>query len=103
MQPIELPIGWEWKEVRDLTSTIDSGFACSKNNATDDGVVHLRTHNIGLDGELRVSTLVRIPKTFVNGSSVGLKMGDVLFNNTNSVELVGKTVLIREDLPFAFS
>lgn len=103
MQPPELPKGWESRYIRDLTRDVLSGFACSRKKAATNGAVHLRTHNIGLDGQLDLSTIVRIPKELVDTSIFCLKAGDVLFNNTNSVELVGKTALVREDLPFAFS
>jgi type I restriction enzyme S subunit len=32
-----------------------------------------------------------------------LHKDDIIFNNTNSVELVGKTILIKDNLPYAFS
>ncbi|MDP8972836.1 MAG: hypothetical protein M3N45_06575, partial [Actinomycetota bacterium] len=32
-----------------------------------------------------------------------LEAGDVLFNNTNSVELVGKSAIVREPMNCAFS
>ncbi|MBK7202567.1 restriction endonuclease subunit S, partial [Candidatus Amarolinea dominans] len=35
--------------------------------------------------------------------SYHLQTGDILFNNTNSVELVGKTAIVREPMAVAFS
>ena len=95
--------GWEEKTIGDIAIQIKSGFACGKQNEVSDGIVHLRTHNISLDGQLNLDKIVKIPKSFVNTNVFTLKKDDLIFNNTNSVELVGKTILIQEDLPYAFS
>ena len=95
--------GWKEFTIGQLADDIQSGFACGKSNEVSDGIVHLRTHNIDLNGELNMDKVVKIPKNLVNNNAYGLKKGDILFNNTNSTELVGKTIIIREDLPYAFS
>lgn len=95
--------GWEEKTIGDIAIQIKSGFACGKQNEVSDGIVHLRTHNISLNGQLNLDKIVKIPKSFVNTNVFTLKKDDLIFNNTNSVELVGKTILIQEDLPYAFS
>lgn len=41
--------------------------------------------------------------TIVIQNAFGLDGGDILFNNTNSTELVGKTALVTKALPYAFS
>lgn len=89
--------------ISELASGIQSGFACGKQNEVSEGVVHLRTHNIDLNGELNLEKIVKIPSSLVNKSAFGLKKDDLLFNNTNSTELVGKTIIVREDLQYAFS
>lgn len=94
---------WGEKTIEELALEIKSGFACSKSNEISDGVVHLRTHNVDLSGELNLDKIVRIPEKFVDTEVFTLRRGDVIFNNTNSRELVGKTIVIRDDLPYAFS
>lgn len=94
---------WQVRKIRGITKEIKSGFACAKTNQVDNGVVHLRTNNISIDGKLDLSVITKIPKKFVNSKIYSLKKGDVIFNNTNSVELVGKTTVIEEDLPYVFS
>ena len=91
------------QNIDSLAVEIKSGFSCGKSNEVANGVVHLRTHNIDLCGELNMTKIVRIPEVFVDRSVFYLNKGDILFNNTNSAELVGKTVIIRESLDYAFS
>jgi type I restriction enzyme S subunit len=64
---------------------------------------HLRPYNIAVDGALDLSQQFLVPSISVPGGEIFLKPGDVLFNNTNSVELVGKTALVNEGLRAAFS
>jgi type I restriction enzyme S subunit len=94
---------WPEEEIGNLALEIKSGFACGKSNEISNGIIHLRTHNIDLSGEINLSKTVKIPKKLINPKSSSIKKGDILFNNSNSKELVGKTILIHEDLDFAFS
>lgn len=94
---------WTEKRISDLALEIKSGFACGKSNEVADGVIHLRTHNIDLSGEINLQKIVRMPQKMVDSDVYNLKKGDLVFNNTNSAELVGKTIIIRENLPYAFS
>jgi type I restriction enzyme S subunit len=81
-----------------------SGFACAKSKLVSDGVAHLRPFNVGRNGEIDLSEVYHIPADFVaNIADYALEPGDVLFNNTNSVELVGKAVIVREPLCCGFS
>ncbi|HXF48463.1 MAG TPA: restriction endonuclease subunit S [Verrucomicrobiae bacterium] len=96
-------MSWPTKKLGEIAKEIRSGFACAKTKRVEDGVIHLRTNNISLDGRLDLSTITKIPKRFVDEKADSLKKNDILFNNTNSVELVGKTLLVDSDLPYAFS
>jgi type I restriction enzyme M protein len=99
-----VPSAWELRKLGEIAGRgITPGFACSKKFETPDGYVHLRTHNVGTDGHLNVERIVRVAEDKVNPDKAVLKAGDVLFNNTNSEELVGKTCLIEEDLDYGFS
>lgn len=94
MERYELPEGWEWKRLGDKAILIDiqPGFACGKKDVID-GIPHLRMNNISKDGLLNMSLVRRIPKDKAEKSGKWLKPGDVIFNNTNSTELVGKTCI----------
>jgi len=95
--------GWENLRVSEIAVEIKSGFACAKKHAVDSGIPHLRTNNIGVNGELDMAQLTCFPPHLVDLETYDLQAGDVLFNNTNSTELVGKTAIVREDHPYAFS
>ena len=95
--------GWKWVKIKDVVEEFQSGFACSKVHATESGIPHLRPNNIGFWGELDLTELVFIPPEMVDLDKYSLKKGDVLFNNTNSKELVGRACIVREDLNYGFS
>jgi len=95
--------GWRWVRLGEVATNIQSGFACSKKYEIDDGIPHLRPNNIGFDGELDLSKLVHIPEEMVDLTKYSLKKEDVLFNNTNSKELVGRACLVKENLSYGFS
>jgi len=56
----------------------------------DKGTAQLRLNNLLTNGSIDFSGHVRIPSDLITEQML-LQVGDVLFNNTNSVELVGKT------------
>jgi type I restriction enzyme S subunit len=99
----KLPSGWRWVRLGETTSLIRSGFAFGKKGAAKGDLLHLRPYNIGVDGTLDLSQQFLIPSASKSNEEVLLQPGDVLFNNTNSVELVGKSVLVREPINAAFS
>ncbi|MCM8832155.1 MAG: restriction endonuclease subunit S, partial [Candidatus Omnitrophica bacterium] len=90
-------------KIKNILVDVQSGFACSKRAVQDIGVPQLRPNNIGFNGKIDFSNIVFIPKKFVNQNKYKLKKGDVLFNNTNSKELVGRAVLVERNLDCVFS
>lgn len=99
----KLPQGWEWKSLEEISNLIQNGFAASKNNEIPSGYVHLRTHNISTDGNLNFDTLIKIKREFIKEKQSFIEKNDILFNNTNSTELVGKTALVTQNYNYAFS
>ncbi|MBK1973062.1 restriction endonuclease subunit S [Campylobacter sp. TTU-622] len=99
----KLPQGWEWKSLGEIASAIQSGFAINKSNEIPSGYIHLRTHNITTDGSLNFDTLVKVKKELIKEQQSFIEEGDILFNNTNSTELVGKTALVTQNYNYAFS
>ena len=100
-----LPEEWDVIRLGDLAD-MKSGFACAKKNLVEQGqgIPHLRPFNIATNGEMDLSEVYYIPEDFKhNIADYFLKPGHVLFNNTNSVELVGKTAIVRDWLPCGFS
>jgi len=69
-----------------------------------DGVFQFRMNNITTDGRLDFTKQRRVPKSTRNLDSFLVEPGDVLFNATNSPELVGKSAFFPGlDEPAAFS
>ncbi len=101
--PYKLPEGWRWVRLGEVCTLIESGFAFRKKGAPEGDLLHLRPYNIAEDGTLDLSQRFYVPSSLRSARHKFLQPGDVLFNNTNSVELVGKTALVREPLEAAFS
>ena len=94
----------DWPRVALETIAVDvqPGFACQP---TDDpsGIPQLRTNNVSPLGGIDLSETKRVPANDAWIKRYSLKPGDVLFNNTNSPALVGKTAIFDEDGLFLFS
>ena len=50
-------------------------------------------HNVSTAGSFNWGELIRVPSSYTDMSKYWVEPGDVLFNNTNSVELVGKSAI----------
>lgn len=64
------------------------GFAHGEHD--ESGVFQVRMNNVTSDGGLDLSKRRRVPRSFRNLERYAVQSGDVLFNATNSPELVGK-------------
>lgn len=84
---------WPTTPLGDLLRTVQSGFA-SGARATD-GVIQVRMNNVTTDGILDWSSVLRVPATRQQVDKYALQRGDVLFNSTNSPDLVGKTTVFE--------
>ena len=94
-----LPAGWIVVTIGQISTGIESGFASGEHNESGKGFPHLRPMNIDRQGRLDFSKV-----KFVDIESPRrVHFGDVLFNNTNSPELVGKTTVISSEAELAFS
>lgn len=94
------PPNWEMVALNEITFDVSPGFASGKHNADGFGVPHLRPMNVSRDGQIDLSVI----KSVAYSNGVELQSGDVLFNNTNSAELVGKTAVVTtREAGFAFS
>lgn len=93
----ELPEGWAWVRVGDITDQMQYGTS-EKANKDSSGIPVLRMGNIQ-EGKLDFTELKYLPNEDID--SCLLKDGDVLFNRTNSAELVGKTAVFKANHPKA--
>ncbi len=90
--------------LKEISTEIKSGFACGKSSIDLIGLPHLRPMNITEKGQLTLEGTKFIPENYLNNiKDYQLKSGDVLFNNTNSKELVGKTCFIENSIHCGFS
>ena len=94
-----LPAGWVRVTLSELGVEVQPGFASGKHNRDGEGILHLRPMNITRKGVL--DTLDA--RYVVDDSDRRVELGDVLFNNTNSPALVGKTAWVDSVEPLAFS
>jgi type I restriction enzyme S subunit len=89
--------------VADLIESDEAGFACSKTRLVESGLPHLRPFNIGSDGALDLSEVYQVDPAEAPKGRGQLLAGDILFNNTNSAELVGKSAVVTAPMTAGFS
>ena len=89
-----LPSGWKWVKLGELISGFQPGFACGERDPN--GVVQVRMNNVTTGGSFNWEELIRVPPNYTNMDKYWIKADDVLFNNTNSAELVGKSAIFSD-------
>ena len=87
---------WQKKKIGEVIREALPGFACGR-RAGVEGVFQLRMNNISSEGRIDLSSLIKVPATQKQIDKYLLLPGDVIFNNTNSTELVGKSALFNEE------
>jgi type I restriction enzyme M protein len=92
------------RPISEITLEIKAGFASGQSSTETQGVPHIRPMNITEKGQFTWNGVKRISEEeFAGKEDYMLREGDVLFNNTNSKELVGKTCLIEQPIRGGFS
>src|SRR5437762_3297227 len=86
-----LPRGWCWATVEEVIEQCQYG-SSAKTSEDCDGVPVLRMGNIQ-DGRLDLTDLKYLPAGHDEFPKLLLQAGDLLFNRTNSAELVGKSAV----------
>lgn len=94
-----VPSHWQFATVGQLADLVEYGTS-AKTQQSNDGVPVLRMGNI-VDGELSWTGLKHLPASHSEFPRLFLRSGDVLFNRTNSPELVGKTAVYEAEHPAA--
>jgi len=99
--PSKNPHGYESGTIGDLLSDVSYG---TSNKAGAEGALPiLRMGNITYEGRMDLSDLKRIDLSEKDIPKHTVRRGDILFNRTNSADLVGKTAIFNEDDPYAFA
>jgi type I restriction enzyme S subunit len=83
------PSGWQLVPLGQVIASAQSGFASGARDPN--GVIQMRMNNVTTDGNLDWTSFIRVPASPKQLTKYRLQSGDVLFNATNSPELVGKT------------
>ncbi|QVL18367.1 restriction endonuclease subunit S [Pseudomonas qingdaonensis] len=100
---MNLPETWVQVTVRALVEDIQPGFA-QKPGEEDDGTTpQIRTHNVTPDGKISMEGIKHITASEKELARYSLAVGDVVFNNTNSEEWVGKTAVFDQAGEYVFS
>ena len=95
------PYNWPEGNIGDLLESANYG---TSGKAVPDGDLPiLRMGNITFDGRIDVTDLkfITLPKADIHKYTV--RRNDILFNRTNSAELVGKTAVFDLDREYAFA
>ncbi len=90
--PSTNPKAWQVEQVGNLMLICEYGTS-RKASETGQGIPILRMNNVRTDGSLDLSDLKTVELDEAERAKFRLEEGDVLFNRTNSRELVGKTGL----------
>lgn len=99
--PVENEKGWEVKKLGDLATDIKYG--TSKPACENGKYKYLRMCNLTYEGYLDLTDIktIDIPDDEIEKCIV--RKGDILFNRTNSIELVGKTCMFDKDEPMVIA
>lgn len=92
---INIPSNWIWASVDQVSCLVQYGTS-AKTTEDAQGVAVLRMGNIQ-DGQIDLSSLKYLPGDHAEFPDLLLEGGDVLFNRTNSAELVGKSAVYLGD------
>lgn len=99
--PVTNPKNWEVGRIMDLVSQVNYG---TSKKAGDIGMYPiLRMGNITYNGGWNLNDKKYIDLEEEEKEKYFVKKGDLLFNRTNSKELVGKTAVFRENEAMAFA
>ena len=94
---------WPTFPLTKIATDFQPGFA-RQPQVGDASFPQLRTHNVSSDGRIDLTLVKEVPASQREYEYYSLRNGDILFNNTNSAELVGKTAFFDLDGgPYLFS
>ena len=99
--PVENEKKWELRSVGDVAKEIKYGTSCP---ACDNGQYkYLRMCNLTYEGYLDLSDIKTINLSDNEIEKYIVRKGDILFNRTNSLDLIGKTCMFDEEEPMVIA
>jgi type I restriction enzyme S subunit len=99
--PATNPKGWPVGQIGELVESASYGTSEKSGPAGQFPV--LRMNNITRAGEMDLADLKFMDLPAAQHERYLVRVGDVLFNRTNSAELVGKTAIVLDPKPMAFA
>jgi type I restriction enzyme S subunit len=100
--PFDIPESWVWCRLGKIVLSMTNGIYKEEKFYNDSGVGCFRMYNIK-DGKITFEKIKRMILTAPECSSYNLEENDLLLNRVNSIELLGKSALIKGlDEPFVF-
>jgi type I restriction enzyme S subunit len=88
----EVPEGWSLVALQDVIHRAQYGLSVKAEGEPRTGIAMLRMANIR-DGRMDVSDLKYVDRAGIDVRAFTVQPGDILFNRTNSAELVGKAAV----------
>lgn len=95
--PVENDKGWEVKRLGDECT--DMKYGTSRPSCENGKYSYLRMCNISSDGHLDLNNLKTIDVPDDEVEKCIVRYGDILFNRTNSIDLIGKTCMFDLETP----
>jgi len=99
---MKLPPSWNRVLLKQIIIDTQPGFA-QRPEGGKEVVPQIRTHNVSPDGQIDLNGIKFVKPSDAELEKYRLSPGDVVFNNTNSEEWVGKTALFNEEGVYVFS
>jgi len=91
------PQGWREVLLSDVIESAQPGFAQRPGEEDEGSTPQIRTHNVSPDGRITLEGIKHVTVAEGDLERYRLISGDVVFNNTNSEEWVGKTAVFDQD------
>ncbi|MCF6251089.1 MAG: restriction endonuclease subunit S [Methylococcaceae bacterium] len=99
--PVTNPKGWPIGKIGDLLFHVNYGTSAKAGGSGKYPI--LRMNNITYDGNWNLNSLKYIDMDEKDRKKYTAEQGDILFNRTNSKQLVGKTAVFEENKPYIFA
>lgn len=99
---MNIPSGWAVVRLKDIVLDTQPGFA-QRPGEEDGAIPQIRTHNVSPDGQIDLTGIKYVTPLDEEFERYRLKPQDIIFNNTNSEEWVGKTALFETEGTYVFS
>lgn len=100
---MSLPDSWRETTVGNVVVDLQPGFAQKPGEENEGTTAQIRTHNVSPKGKITLEGIKHVSASDRELEKYRLVVGDVLFNNTNSEEWVGKTAVFDQQGEYVFS